>query len=620
MQNITSRIRPPRAVVEQIEEYLLSQVGVYETLNLNVNVPPPPRTRGYVEDLDLRVEIIPPHASEKYNRVEAKYDSTNSVLYVNLPYFEKKYEGRELAEALYRVVAHELVHVYQILYTRSRDGDPRSDSPTAGLPGLRERTPQYRQETGEILDHRLDDNEFYPRLEDTINAINFVARTRQDEIASIISYVVGESKRPAYRSKHLREPMAWLEDLGKYAPKKFLKAVRKIKNEFPETAKMRTADFFRQVSPPDELSTFSNGTPTGKGTDLKDKGEGSQMPNGDGARNIGRPSPDSPNLKSRNLDRSESYGRKPAEGFDGGYVHDSGSGSARVIPYDSGFANNSSPLRKASKRVAHRYLDSLKAPSMKTSARPIRIDKAKIKEMTKDAIKTLEDIVKKTKEETLSKAIKRKTRDGTIFLGSYLDSGSSIEIQIMVKETHENGQYIYNPQRGLHEIEIYLADRTVKELTHPYLYKMSIRPAMVKHIYSILIHEITHAVERIRYLQTDEDLLGFGLNQGSRFDKAKIKTRKDKDKVLKAYYNDPSEVKAYLQQIADEVEEYLNQKHGGLSKESLQSGWRDSFGYYGSKTWDQVSKYLTPKNQKYIKKAVLSHLIETIDSKESTNG
>lgn len=616
MQNRISRVRPPRFVVEQIEEYLLSQVGVYEILYFNVTVPAPPRTSRYVEDLDLRVEIIPPEVSEKYSRVEAKYDSVNSVIYVNLSYFEGKYEGRELEEALHRVVSHELVHVYQALYSRSRDVD---DS-RGGLPGLRERTPQYRQETGEILHHRLDDTEFYPRLEDTINAIKFVLRRKPNETASIVSYVVGESSRPAYRSKHLKEPIAWLKDLGNYAPKKFIKAVRKIKKEFPETAKMRVADFFRQVSPPDELSSFSNGTPTGKSTDLKDKGEGSQMPNGDGARNIGRPSPDSPNLKSRNLDRSESYGRKPAEGFDAGYVHDSGSGSARVIPYDSGFANNSSPLRKASKRVAHRYLDSLKAPSMKTSARPIRIDKAKIKEMTKDAIKTLEDIVKKTKEETLSKAIKRKTRDGTIFLGSYLDSDSSIEIQIMVKETHENGQYIYNPQRGLHEIEIYLADRTVKELTHPYLYKMSIRPAMVKHIYSILIHEITHAVERIRYLQTDEDLLGFGLNQGSRFDKAKIKTRKDKDKVLKAYYNDPSEVKAYLQQIADEVEEYLNQKHGGLSKESLQSGWRDSFGYYGSKTWNQVSKYLTPKNQKYIKKAVLSHLIEIIDSKESTNG
>ena len=296
--NRTSRIRPPRRVAEKIRDYLLSQVGVYDDLSLNTSVPSPPRTHKYVPDLDLKVEIIPPSASEKY-RSEAKFDPTNSVLYVNLPYFEENYEGRELEQALYRVVAHELVHVYQILYTRVRDDDPRAVSPTAGLPGLRERTPQYRQETGELLHHRLDDNEFYPRLEDTINAIKFVSDRKPNEIHEIVSYVVGHSSRPAYRSKHLEEPMAWLKALGKYAPKKFFKAVRKIKNEFPETAKtIRQADFFRQVSPPDELSTYSNGTPTGKGTDLKDKGEGSQMPNGEGARNIGRPSPDSPNLKS----------------------------------------------------------------------------------------------------------------------------------------------------------------------------------------------------------------------------------------------------------------------------------------------------------------------------------
>lgn len=355
MQNRISRIRVHKPLVREIVAFLSSQVGNYNDLSMDVVVPPPPRTYKHIKDLDLRVEIIHPNATSKL-KFEGKYDPNNSVLYVNLPYFESQYEGRELEEALYKLVAHELVHVYQIIYTRVRDNDPNAVNPTAGLPSLRERTPQYRQETGEILHHRLDDNEFYPRLEDTINAIEFVSRGKPNETASIVSYVVGESSRPVYRSKHLKEPMEWLTDLGRYAPRKFLKAVRKIKNEFPETAKMRQADFFRQVSPPDELSSFSNGTPTGKSTDLKDKGEGSQLPNGDGARNIGRPSPDSPSLKSRNLDRSESYGRKPAEGFDAGYVHDSGSGSARVIPYDSGFANNSSIMR--------------------TSARQIRIDKA----------------------------------------------------------------------------------------------------------------------------------------------------------------------------------------------------------------------------------------------------
>lgn len=351
MQSRISRIRAPKGLVREIVKYLLSQVGIYDDLSENFLVPAPPRTKSHIEDLDLKVEIVSPSVSDKLD-FEAKYDPTNSVLYVNLPYFESAYEGRDLEQSLFKVVAHELVHVYQILYTRARDNNPRADSPTAGLPALKERTPQYRQETGDLLHHRLDDNEFYPRLEDTINAIEFVSRRKPSEIENIVSYVIGQSNRPAYRSKHLKEPMAWLKDLGKYAPKKFFKAVRKIKNEFPETAKtIRQADFFRQVSPPDELSTYSNGTPTSKSTDLKDKGEGSQMPNGDGARNIGRPSPDSPNLKSRNLDRSESYGRTPAEGFDGGYVHDSGSGSARVIPYDSGFANNSSPLRTAAPPV-----------------------------------------------------------------------------------------------------------------------------------------------------------------------------------------------------------------------------------------------------------------------------
>lgn len=357
MQTKTSRIKPPRRLVQEIVDYLLSQVGVYDDLNLNVTVPPPPRSHRHIPDQELKIEVIPVNISEKFN-FEAQYKPTNSILYVNLPLFEYHYEGRELENALYKVVSHELVHVYQIIYTRVRENDPRADSPTAGLPSLRERTPQYRQETGDILHHRLDDNEFYPRLEDTINAIEFVLRDYPEDAPQVVSYVIGESRTSKYKSRLLKEPTEWLRDLAKYAPRKYVKAVRKIKNEFPETAKMRTADFFRQVSPPDELSTLNNGTPTGKGTDLEDKGEGSQLPNGDGARNIGRPGPDSPNLKSRKIDRSESYGRKPAEGFDGGYVHDSGSGSARVIPYDSGFANNSSPLRKASSKVKPMFLGS----------------------------------------------------------------------------------------------------------------------------------------------------------------------------------------------------------------------------------------------------------------------
>ncbi len=360
----------------------------------------------------------------------------------------------------------------------------------------------------------------------------------------------------------------------------------------------RRSDFFRQVSPPDELSSLSNGTPTGKSTDLKDEGEGSQMPNGDSARNIGRPSPDSPSLKSRNLDRSESYGRKPAEGFDGGYVHDSGSGSARVIPYDSGFANNSSSLRKA--------------------GRPIRLDKSRIKELTKDAIETLEGIISKSKDETLSETLKRKTMYGKIYLGSYTVTHETnghtthVNIQISVADIKgRRGLYTYKQERGLHLVDVYLEDKSISLLQTPY-YRFHLKPIWIKRIYSTLLHELTHAVERISYLKDR--------GTSSVFDLSHVKTRKEESAVKREYFNHSAEVKAYLQQIAHEVEDYFNQKHGGVSRESLRSGWRGAFEYQGSETWRRVSIHLTPKNQKYIKKAVLSYLMEIIDSKDLNNG
>lgn len=95
-------------------------------------------------------------------------------------------------------------------------------------------------------------------------------------------------------------------------------------------ARLKLADFFREITPPDSLSPYSNGSVT-KDTNTRGQG-GSSLPTGDVAQDYGRPSVDSPSLKSKNLDRAESYGRAPAEQQDFGYVDNSGSGSARVIP------------------------------------------------------------------------------------------------------------------------------------------------------------------------------------------------------------------------------------------------------------------------------------------------
>ena len=138
-------------------------------------------------------------------------------------------------------------------------------------------------------------------------------------------------------------------DRGVHYPSDNEAGVLLAQNLFNRRKLSKKAEFYREVSPPDSLSSFTTGTPVGDSENPKGKNR-SSLPNGDTARNIGRPSPDSPNLKYRNLDKSEANGRKPANNLDLGYVHDSGSGSARVIPYDSGFENNGSALRKATER------------------------------------------------------------------------------------------------------------------------------------------------------------------------------------------------------------------------------------------------------------------------------
>jgi len=169
--------------------------------------------------------------------------------------------------------------------------------------------------------------------------------------AFYIAHILSE-KYPDLREDffHLANMVAQSRiDRGVHYPSDNEAGVLLAQNLFNRRKLTKKAEFYREVSPPDSLSSFTTGTPVGDSENPKGENR-SSLPNGDTARNIGRPSPDSPNLKYRNLDKSEANGRKPANNLDLGYVHDSGSGSARVIPYDSGFENNGSALRKATKR------------------------------------------------------------------------------------------------------------------------------------------------------------------------------------------------------------------------------------------------------------------------------
>ncbi|NBP57770.1 hypothetical protein EBU71_14790, partial [bacterium] len=105
----------------------------------------------------------------------------------------------------------------------------------------------------------------------------------------------------------------------------------------------KQSDFQRDVIPPNRDS-FSTGVQTNRGVD-NFKGKES-VPKGY-SDDIGSTAPDSPVNKTLNLDRSDSHGRTPATALNNITEVVQSGGSAKVIPENKGYANNSSPLRQA---------------------------------------------------------------------------------------------------------------------------------------------------------------------------------------------------------------------------------------------------------------------------------
>jgi len=447
----------------------------------------------------------------------------------------------------------------------------------------------------------------------------------------------------------------------------------------------KIADFYREVSPPDQLSSYTQGTPVGRSDNPDGESSHSSLPNGDSARNIGRPSPDSPNLKYRNLDRADSYGRTPAESQDLGYVQDSGSGSARVIPYNSGFTNNSSALRKAGgakrknvpvneklwaeiqalakgesskpvtrgkesvnpvndgkgftifpsayangwalaqyKRLGGKwkkegsefkmprkwdkdYCEEKPCDEMgfsekascrpykncysKTGASPIRIDRAPLLARTKLAWDKVVSYAEKAQEQgkaTISKVIKPVP---AFELPPLEIGGQEVDLYVVVKKNSDLVKGEFN--RSDNSITINIRDYSTAILNALAKKYADFEGDFKKSFLSTLSHEVTHAYDRILYTLSGggghpNDLVSF-----------------------KKYINSPSEVKAHLQQVALEAEEYLVAKHS-LTREAIRDHFRGALSHRGSK-WNEISHLLTPRNKKYMERATLTHLLERAD-------
>jgi len=107
-------------------------------------------------------------------------------------------------------------------------------------------------------------------------------------------------------------------------------------------------------------------------------------------------------------------------------------------------------------------------------------------------------------------------------------------------------------------------------------------------LYSLLTHEVTHAAEVI---------FGWKSNKGTKL--------QDGETVVEhrgKYINDPMEVRAFMQQVVDEVLRYVRKLASLPEKKRLTTALRLST------TWSLLKDDLTQRNKKLILKAVYTAL------------
>ena len=118
-----------------------------------------------------------------------------------------------------------------------------------------------------------------------------------------------------------------------------------------------------------------------------------------------------------------------------------------------------------------------------------------------------------------------------------------------------------------------------------------------KGIYNILIHEMTHAADAAIKAQYEA-----GPASGPY-------TVKDEA----AYYNDPKEVRAFMQQVVDEVLSYGGKRKNLEKVFELFKGPRDrglEVVLKNTETWPEIKEHLTPTNRNKILKAVYMALVD----------
>jgi len=113
---------------------------------------------------------------------------------------------------------------------------------------------------------------------------------------------------------------------------------------------------------------------------------------------------------------------------------------------------------------------------------------------------------------------------------------------------------------------------------------------LTNQLYAVLIHELTHAADKfapkgVADQMTQEEAQGNA-----------------------AYYNHPAEVRAYMQEVVDEVEDKF--KHWDKLEKSFGPGKGMTYLMNMSNTWGEISPHLTERNRRLIIKTVSQALAD----------
>ncbi len=118
---------------------------------------------------------------------------------------------------------------------------------------------------------------------------------------------------------------------------------------------------------------------------------------------------------------------------------------------------------------------------------------------------------------------------------------------------------------------------------------MSFRHGVDARLYDLLLHEITHLIDVLRKPE-------YASQHGDVSDE-------------KAYYNDPAEVRAYMQTVVDEISYHKDRLAKLLKVFGPQKGMQMILNL--SKTWVQISPIWTPSNKKKVIKSVYQFMGST---------